>query len=67
MILEYFGEQEAAKQCEGPCCDVCASQTDLSDAKEETVLILNAVGDLPGYGEVKVRFKCLFKCLCVDV
>ena len=56
MILEHFHEDPTSAVVEVPCCDVCLteSQHPRGDATKEVQLVVQAVKDMPGYGEVKV-------------
>ena len=56
VILEFFEESTADFVYESICCCFCESCKSefFSDAQEEIKLVLEAVNDLPGFGEVKV-------------
>ena len=54
MLLELFGEN-ADITCPEQCCDVCDQQIGLlTDKKSELALIIQAIDELKGLGEVKV-------------
>ena len=56
VLLEYFDEDTKGITSEAVCCYVCdsAKSEDMMDVQEEIKLVLVAVKDLPGLGEVKV-------------
>ena len=56
-ILQYFEEDSVSASHSGECCDVCeisAMDDDLQDFRQEMVIILQVVQELPGNGERKV-------------
>lgn len=56
VLLEYFGEDTRTVTSEAVCCYVCDSvkSEDMKDAQDEIKLVLQAVRDQPGFGEMKV-------------
>lgn len=55
VILEAFGEKEVTPIISGTCCDVCESpRKGISDCQAEISIVLKAVTDIPGNGEVNV-------------
>ena len=57
VLLEYFDEDTEGITSETACCYVCDSAKSevMMDVHEEIKLVLVAVKDLPGLGEVKVH------------
>ena len=57
VLLEYFDEDTKGITSEAACCYMCdsAKSEDMTDAQEEIKLVLQAVKDQPGFGEVKVH------------
>lgn len=57
VLLEYFDEDMKPTTSEAACCYVCdsAKSENMMDAQEEIKLVLQAVKDQPGFGEVKVH------------
>ena len=54
MLLEHFHEDPTTATSDGPCCDVCEVEQPTQDTTAEIELIVQAVRDMSGYGEVKV-------------
>ena len=54
MLLEHFHEDARTATSDGPCCDVCEAEQPTEDTTAEIRLIIQAVRDMPGYGELKV-------------
>ena len=57
VLLDYFDEDTKRISSEAVCCYVCDSvkPEDMRDAQDEIKLVLKAVEDQPGFGEVKVH------------
>lgn len=53
VILDYFEEDSVVTSV--PCCGVCeCPPRHVEDRREEVAVILGAVQEIPGNGEVKV-------------
>ena len=54
-LLEYLGEESNTALAENGCCDVCSSDLELIDNQKEVSAAIQAVQEIPDYGERKVR------------
>ena len=55
VLLEYLGEESSAASAENGCCDDCSSDLELMDYQKEVLAAIQAVQEIPNYGERKVR------------
>ena len=55
VLLEYLGEESNTALAENGCCDVCSSDLELIDYQKEVSAAIQAVQEIPDYGERKVR------------
>ena len=55
VLLEYLGEESNTALAENECCDVCSSDLELIDNQKEVSAAIQAVQEIPDYGERKVR------------
>lgn len=49
-----FGEEDTEPTSLGDCCDICKTQTNVSDHKQELKVLIDARDVLGSKGEVKV-------------
>ena len=54
VLLEYLGEESSTASGENGCCDVCFSDLELIDYQKEVLAAIQAVQEIPNYGERKV-------------
>lgn len=55
VLLEYLGEELDIPPAETGCCDVCSCNFELIDYQKEVLAAIQAVQEIPNYGERKVR------------
>ena len=55
VLLEYLGEESNIPLAKTGCCDVCSSDFELIDYQKEVLAVIQAVQEIPNYGERKVR------------
>ena len=55
VLLEYLGEESNIPPAETGCCDVCSCDFELIDYQKEVLAAIQAVQEIPNYGEQKVR------------
>ena len=55
VILEYFGEDPVTSETAKQCCDICESSLSSVNCLPEIEAVIQAVNELPGTGEKKVK------------
>jgi len=65
VFLEYLGEDVSTATAENGCCDVCSSNCELVDYQKEVCAAIQAVQELPSYGERKVSLQQGCMCTCI--